>query len=43
MYPDNRLDYAANFLHMMFGNPCESDYGIADHRARDGPHLPVTC
>ena len=23
MYPDNRLDYAANFLHMMFGNPCE--------------------
>lgn len=24
MYPDNNLDYAANFLHMMFGNPCES-------------------
>ncbi len=24
MYPDNSLDYAANFLHMMFGNPCES-------------------
>ena len=23
MYPDNSLDYAANFLHMMFGNPCE--------------------
>jgi len=23
MYPDNTLDYAANFLHMMFGNPCE--------------------
>ena len=23
MYPDNNLDYAANFLHMMFGNPCE--------------------
>ncbi len=23
MYPDNNLDYSANFLHMMFGNPCE--------------------
>jgi citrate synthase len=23
MYPDNELDYSANFLHMMFGNPCE--------------------
>jgi citrate synthase len=23
MYPDNRLDYASNFLRMMFGNPCE--------------------
>ncbi len=23
MYPDNSLDYAANFLHMMFGTPCE--------------------
>ncbi len=23
MYPDNELDYAENFLHMMFGNPCE--------------------
>ncbi|MEW5249585.1 citrate synthase [Microbulbifer sp. 2201CG32-9] len=23
MYPDNSLGYAANFLHMMFGNPCE--------------------
>ncbi|CAA0096456.1 Citrate synthase [BD1-7 clade bacterium] len=23
MYPDNNLDYAANFLHMMFGTPCE--------------------
>tara|TARA_B110000503_G_scaffold107507_1_gene160642 strand:+ start:29 stop:1324 length:1296 start_codon:yes stop_codon:yes gene_type:complete len=23
MYPDNDLDYASNFLHMMFGNPCE--------------------
>ncbi|MFD1259568.1 citrate synthase [Entomomonas asaccharolytica] len=23
MYPDNSLDYAANFLHMMFSNPCE--------------------
>jgi len=23
MYPNNSLDYSANFLHMMFGNPCE--------------------
>ena len=23
MYPDNNLNYAENFLHMMFGNPCE--------------------
>jgi len=23
IYPDNSLDYSANFLHMMFGNPCE--------------------
>lgn len=23
VYPDNNLDYAANFLHMMFGTPCE--------------------
>jgi len=23
MYPDNDLDYSSNFLHMMFGNPCE--------------------
>ncbi len=23
MYPDNSLGYSANFLHMMFGNPCE--------------------
>ena len=23
MYPDNSLAYAENFLHMMFGNPCE--------------------
>ena len=23
MYPDNNLDYAANFLHMMFNTPCE--------------------
>jgi citrate synthase len=23
MYPDNNLDYAANFLHMMFSTPCE--------------------
>lgn len=23
MYPDNSLDYSANFLHMMFNTPCE--------------------
>ncbi len=23
MYPDNTMGYAENFLHMMFGNPCE--------------------
>ncbi len=23
MYPDNSLGYAENFLHMMYGNPCE--------------------
>src|SRR5574343_726693 len=23
MYPDNELDYTANFVRMMFGNPCE--------------------
>ena len=23
MYPDNSMDYATNFLHMMFGVPCE--------------------
>jgi citrate synthase len=24
MHPDNSLDYSSNFLHMMFGNPCET-------------------
>ena len=24
MYPDNTLSYAENFLHMMFGTPCEA-------------------
>ena len=23
MYPRNNLDYTANFMHMMFGSPCE--------------------
>ncbi|HUL71781.1 MAG TPA: citrate synthase [Vicinamibacterales bacterium] len=23
IYPDNRLDYSANFLHMMFATPCD--------------------
>jgi citrate synthase len=27
MYPRNDLDYAGNFLHMMFANPCE-DYQV---------------
>jgi len=24
IYPDNRLDYASNFLHMMFATPCDT-------------------
>jgi citrate synthase len=24
LYPDNKLEYTANFLYMMFGTPCES-------------------
>jgi citrate synthase len=24
IYPDNRLDYCSNFLHMMFATPCEA-------------------
>ena len=24
MYPDNNMSYSENFLHMMFGNPCEA-------------------
>jgi citrate synthase len=27
MYPQNKLDYSSNFLHMMFGTPCE-EYDI---------------
>jgi len=27
LYPSNKLDYCANFLRMMFGNPCE-DYAV---------------
>ena len=26
MYPDNSLSYSENFLHMMFGNPCEPSH-----------------
>ncbi|MFT6791773.1 MAG: citrate synthase [Cellvibrionaceae bacterium] len=26
MYPQNNLNYAENFLHMMFGTPCEDPY-----------------
>src|SRR6185503_10252994 len=27
IYPSNRLDYASNFLHMMFATPCE-EYAV---------------
>ena len=27
MYPQNKLDYSSNFLHMMFATPCE-DYAV---------------
>ena len=33
MYPRNDLDYAANFLHMMFATPCE-DYAVDPELAR---------
>jgi citrate synthase len=33
MYPRNDLDYAANFLHMLFGTPC-SDYVVNPVLAR---------
>lgn len=33
MYPDNKLDYAANFLHMMFAVPCE-EYRVSPVLAR---------
>jgi citrate synthase len=33
MYPNNKLDYASNFLRMMFGNPCE-DYEVDPVLAR---------
>ncbi|NNM50909.1 MAG: citrate (Si)-synthase [Pseudomonadales bacterium] len=33
MYPRNDLDYSANFLRMMFGNPCE-DYEVNPVLAR---------
>ncbi len=32
-YPQNRLGYAANFLHMMFSTPCE-DYNVSPAVAR---------
>ena len=36
MYPDNSLDYTENFLHMMFGTPCEpSDINPVLARAMD--------
>ena len=33
MYPSNKLNYASNFLRMMFGNPCE-DYEVDPVLAR---------
>ena len=33
MYPRNDLDFAENFLHMMFANPCE-DYEVSPTLAR---------
>jgi citrate synthase len=33
IYPDNRLGYAANFLHMMFATPCE-EYVVEPALAR---------
>jgi citrate synthase len=33
MYPVNRLDYASNFLHVMFATPCE-DYAVDPVLAR---------
>jgi citrate synthase len=33
MYPRNDLDFAENFLHMMFSNPCE-DYQVSPTLAR---------
>jgi citrate synthase len=33
MYPQNRLDYCSNFLHMMFATPCE-DYKVNPTLAR---------
>jgi citrate synthase len=33
MYPQNDLSYAENFLHMMFGNPCE-EYKVSPVLAR---------
>ena len=41
MYPRNDLGYAANFLHMMFGNPCEDYERQSGHREGDGSHLPA--
>jgi citrate synthase len=37
MYPRNNLDYVANFLYMMFGNPCE-EYEV-DEVVRDALDL----
>jgi len=34
MYPRNNLSYAENFLHMMFGSPCEPDKPINPVLAR---------
>ena len=39
MYPDNSLDYAANFLTYDVWQPLRVEQDITHHRAGDGPHL----
>jgi citrate synthase len=39
MYPDNSLELRENFLHMMFGNPCEPSNISPVHRQGHGSHF----
>ena len=43
MVPRNDLDYASNFLYMMFGVPCEACKVNPVLEPRDGPHLHPSC